>query len=177
MGGAPISERLIQSIKKYSFPVFLTYGMTETASHLTCLHANDLSKKSMTSGKCLPFREVSIFNEEGEKLLQNYEGEIAVCGKVLFRGYLNSDKNYNSNTWFKTGDMGYLDDDGCLVLKGRKDELINSVGENIYPTEIENTVKRYSGIIDCCVLGVENSQWGQRPVLFVEIKNPSSFNK
>ena len=177
LGGAPASENLIKNIKKYSLPVFTTYGMTETASQVTCIKLKNSFLKITTNGQILPFREVSILDENGKKLACNQNGEIVVRGDVLFRGYLNDGKKYDSNSWFKTGDLGYLDIEENLVLKGRKDDLIISGGENIFPVEIENVVRNYPEIVDCCVLGVEDSKWGQRPVLFVETVKPALLDK
>jgi len=175
LGGAPLPVDLHQQIRDLKLPVLLTYGLTETASQVTTLTAGDPPEKLATTGRCLSYRQVSILNERGEPLSVGEVGEIAVRGEVLFAGYLNGEQKYGTNDWFRTGDLGFLDRDGYLFVRGRKDDLIISSGENIYPAEIENVARGFAGVSDCAVIGVDDSKWGQRPLLFVAATTPKSF--
>jgi O-succinylbenzoic acid--CoA ligase len=107
------------------------------------------------------------------------EGEIIVKGKTLFRGYLNRDawRKWYDDQWFVTGDKGYLDSDGYLTVTGRVDDMFVSGGENIYPGEIEVEAASYSQIRACAVLAVDDTEWGKRPVLFVEPVETGEFNE
>ena len=67
--------------------------------------------------------------------------------------------------WFCTGDMGYLDVDGCLQIVGRNKDMIISGGENIYPAEIENALASFPGLSECAVVGLPDERWGEVPVL------------
>jgi len=66
------------------------------------------------------------------------------------------------NGWLLTGDLGYLDDNGFLFLKGRSKELIISGGFNVYPAEVENALMELEGVKECAVFGVEDDYWGER---------------
>jgi fatty-acyl-CoA synthase len=67
--------------------------------------------------------------------------------------------------WFHTGDMGYLDVQGCLQIVGRNKDMIISGGENIYPAEIENALATFPGLLECAVVGLPDERWGEVPVL------------
>jgi len=160
LGGAPVRESLIRKAKEYDLPVYTTYGCTEMASQITTTRPNDTISHLLTSGRLLPYRELSI----------SKDGEIMVKGKTLFKGYAYKDKlvlPFVKDGWFKTGDLGYLDKDGYLTVYGRKDNMFISGGENIQPEEIEQRLTQIEGVIDAVVVPVEDEQWGQRPVAFV----------
>ncbi len=160
LGGAPVRESLIRKAKEYDLPIYTTYGCTEMASQITTTRPNDTISHLLTSGRLLPYRELSI----------SKDGEIMVKGKTLFKGYAYKDKlvlPFVKDGWFKTGDLGYLDKDGYLTVYGRKDNMFISGGENIQPEEIEQRLTQIEGVIDAVVVPVEDEQWGQRPVAFV----------
>ncbi len=175
LGGAPLQADLLSQILERSLPVFTTYGLTETASQVTTVSVGDPAEKLATAGCCLPYRQVCILNEAGEPLPAGKVGEIAVQGEVLFAGYLGIGQPSKMGEWFCTGDLGTLDQHGYLSVRGRKDDLIISGGENIYPAKIENVARNFPGVLDCVVIGVDEPNWGQRPLLFVETTAPDSF--
>ena len=176
LGGASAPQDLLTKSIAVELPICTTYGMTETASQITVTVPLESPDKLRTSGRCLPYREVGILDENGNALPAGEEGEIAVRGKVVFMGYLSHETEYDENSWFRTGDGGVIDEDGYLTVKGRLDDLIVSGGENIYPAEIERIAIQYAGLKSCAVIGVKNEQWGQRPVLFIELHDPESFS-
>ncbi len=159
IGGSPIREAIIRKAKEMELPIFTTYGSTEMASQVTTTRPNDTLEHLLTSGRLLPHRELKIEDEE-----------ILVKGKTLFKGYLYKDgliKPFSEDGWFRTGDIGYLTEDGYLVVKGRKDNMFISGGENIHPEEIENKLIQIEGILDAVVVPVEEEEWGKRPIAFV----------
>lgn len=159
IGGSPIREAIIRKAKEMELPIFTTYGSTEMASQVTTTRPNDTLEHLLTSGRLLPYRELKIEDEE-----------ILVKGKTLFKGYLYRDgliKPFSEDGWFRTGDIGYLTEDGYLVVKGRKDNMFISGGENIHPEEIEDKLIQIEGILDAVVVPVEDEEWGKRPIAFV----------
>ena len=88
----------------------------------------------------------------------------------------NPEKNQEvfENGWFKTGDIGYLDEDGFLYLKGRKGDMIISGGENIFPHEVEESYLKLTGVKDIVVAGITDKKWGQVPVAFVILERKLS---
>lgn len=161
LGGGFIPQRLIRKAISLKLPIYKTYGLTETASQVTTTKPNEKVEKLFTAGRVLKYRQVSASND----------GEILVKGKVLFYGYLTGNKwilPLSKNGWFKTGDMGYFDKDGYLVVTGRKDTMFISGGENIYPEEIEKALSNHKSIAEALVVPVADSEFGFRPVAFVK---------
>jgi len=172
LGGAPAPEALLRSIESLRLPVLTTYGMTETASQITALSTGDPPEKIRSAGRPLRHAEVRIVDSRGRPVEAGKDGEIAVRGEIVFRDYIGEsrEKTFDPNGWFRTGDLGLLDRDGYLHVKGRLDDLIISGGENIYPGEIERVAEGFPGVIECAAMGVESEEWGQRPVLFVQVR-------
>ncbi len=169
LGGESAPSHLLETIRTHSLPVVTTYGMTEAASQVCTTSPSDPIEKLDSSGRPLIHSEVRILDKDGKPLGENRHGEIAVRGPIIFERYLG--KTAGSSTdrdgWFRTGDMGHFDSDGFLHVRGRRDDMFISGGENIYPSEIERAVEKFPAVAECAVIAVESAQWGQRPVLFV----------
>jgi O-succinylbenzoic acid--CoA ligase len=175
LGGAPVSTSLIERARELKLPLLTSYGLTETGSQVCTLSPQDSSAKLNTSGRPLKYRELHILDANGLQVPPDTIGEIAIRGEVLFKGYLG-DETLDADSWFRAGDMGSLDTDGYLNVCGRKDDMLISGGENIFPREIEAEVENFPGVADCAVIGVPDTKWGERPVLFVETTTPADCN-
>ncbi len=159
IGGAPISETLIQRALEKQLPLYLTYGMTEMASQITMTCYFD-TLLPVHLGKPLPGKEISFSNE----------GEILVKGNSLFTGYESADgaqKTLLDGGWLATRDLGSLDAQGNLKYKGRKDNLFISGGENIYPEPIEEALGSIPGVLQALVVPFDDPEFGKRPAAFV----------
>ncbi len=167
LGGAPTPSHLASRARELRIPLLTSYGLTEAGSQVCTLSSNDSPERLVTSGHLLKYRELCIFGDDGSEVLPGTVGEIAIRGEVLFKGYLN-EETLDPDKWFLTGDLGSLDSDGYLTVHGRKDDMLISGGENIFPREIEAEAKDFPGVDDCAVIGVPDDKWGTRPVLFVE---------
>jgi O-succinylbenzoic acid--CoA ligase len=167
LGGAPVPTSLIERARELKLPLLTSYGLTEAGSQVCTLSPHDSLELLNTSGRPLKYRELRIVDANDQKAPPGVVGEIAVRGEVLFNGYLGGE-TLEADSWFHTGDMGSLDNDGYLTACGRKDDMLISGGENIFPREIETEVENFPGVIDCAVIGVPDTKWGERPVLFVE---------
>ena len=175
LGGAPVPTSLIERARELKLPLLTSYGLTETGSQVCTLGPQDSPEKLNTSGRPLKYRELRILDVNGLHASADAVGEIAVRGEVLFKGYLGGEI-LDPDSWFHTGDMGTLDSDGYLTVCGRKDDMLISGGENIFPREIEAQVESFPGVLDCAVIGVPDTKWGERPVLFVETAASADCN-
>jgi o-succinylbenzoate---CoA ligase len=176
LGGGPAPKSMLEECKGKDIPVYQTYGMTETSSQFVTLSPEDSLKKLGSAGKPLFPCDLKIMKGDSEAGA-NEEGEIAVKGPNVTRGYLNRDKaNEESfiNGWFLTGDIGYQDEEGFLYVLDRRSDLIISGGENVYPAEIESVLVSHKGIIEAGVVGIESAKWGQSAAAFVVSKESIS---
>jgi O-succinylbenzoic acid--CoA ligase len=166
VGGSAVPKTLIRKAYESGLPLFTTYGLTEMASQVTATQPADSLDRVLTSGKPLVYRQIKI----------SPQGEIVVKGETLFGGYVNKTNvalPVDNKGWFHTGDLGNIDTTGYLTVKGRKDNMFISGGENIYPEEIEGTLSLLDGISETVVVPVEDDEFGFRPVAVVR----SSDNK
>ncbi len=200
LGGAGTDPKLLQRCQDLQIPICPTYGMTEASSQITTLLPHELALKFGSSGRPLPCNEVKICQGElnkPEDFSENTSsfpnlfanpltiGEIYIRGGNVFTGYLlnhNSeilthDSESHSQTWFATGDMGYLDQDGYLYVLNRRHDLIISGGENIYPIDIETILLRHPAITEACVIGVDHHEWGQQVVAIIVATEPLTMTK
>ncbi len=108
--------------------------------------------------------EVTIQNDAGEILAPHETGEICCIGPAVFAGYHNNpDANAKSfrDGWFRTGDLGHVDEEGFVYITGRASDMYISGGSNIYPREIEEKLLKHPDIVEAAVLGVPDPQWGE----------------
>ena len=175
LGGSGVPGDLVEEIAACGLPVRTTYGLTEAASQVTALPENAPPERLHTAGRLLPYRRLEIRDSAGKAVPPGTVGEIWISGPVLFSGYLGGKPLSSPAAWFATGDLGLLTEDGYLSVRGRKDDLIISGGENIFPAEIERQARGFPGISACAAVGVEDPEWGERPVLFVEAEDPGRF--
>ncbi len=157
LGGGPAPLPLLERAANLGLPVVQTYGMTETASQLTTLAPEDALRKLGSAGKPLM----------GADLRLKADGEICVRGPNVSPGYLNHPPRQD---WLETGDVGYLDDDGYLYVLDRRDDLIVSGGENVYPAEVEAALLAHPAVVEAAVIGVPDAEWGSRVHAVVVLK-------
>ncbi|RMH71421.1 MAG: o-succinylbenzoate--CoA ligase [Gemmatimonadetes bacterium] len=161
LGGSAIPSRLIRQAVDLNLPVYTSYGSTEMASQITTTQPGDSLDRLLTSGKVLAHRQLRIADD----------GEILVRGKTLFQGYVRGDQLHparDGNGWFHSGDVGKLDEQGYLVVTGRRDNLFISGGENIQPEEIEQALREVTGVVEAVVVPVDHPEFGKRPVAFLQ---------
>ena len=162
LGGGPIPANLVDEALARGLPVHTSYGLTEMASQVTTTPPGAAPEELQTAGRVLPHREVAIAGDR----------EILVRGKTLFAGYAEGeevDRQLDAGGWFHTGDLGDLDEDGCLRVRGRLDNTFVSGGENVQPEEIEEALCRLAGVEEAVVVPVEDAEFGARPFAFVRM--------
>lgn len=157
VGGSAIPAALIERAWGFGLPLFTTYGSTEMASQVTTNKPGDPLDRLLTSGRPLAHREISIAGD----------GEIQVRGRTRFDGYVSEGRltvPFDPDGWFATGDIGRFDEQGYLIVEGRRDRMFISGGENIHPEQIEKALLMLTEITEAIVVPLDDPEWGQRPV-------------
>jgi O-succinylbenzoic acid--CoA ligase len=149
--------------------VVQTYGLTETASQVATLAPDDAAGRPGSAGRALYPNRLRILDPAAS----DGAGEIAVQGPVVMAGYLDRpDETARAlrDGWLRTGDIGRLDDAGFLYVLDRRDDLIVSGGENVYPAEVEAALLAHPMVVEAGVVGAADEAWGQRVVAVVRIE-------
>lgn len=155
------------------------YGLTESGGGDTFMDPGFELTKIGSTGRALAHVEVTIRDDEGRELPANDEGEICLRGPKVTKGYWNDPVKTRESffgDWFRTGDVGYLDDDGFLFITDRKKDMILSGGENIASQEVERVIGLMPEVEDVAVIGLPDAQWGERPVAAVVLKQGTEMN-
>jgi fatty-acyl-CoA synthase len=164
-GGSAVPTRILDIYEQRGLKFTQGYGMTETSPGHTALPADRTRDKQGSVGLPHFFSEVRIAGEDGAILPAGEVGEIEARGPNVFPGYRNLPEanaaSFTDDGWFRTGDMGYLDDEGYLFIADRLKDMIISGGENIYPAEVENHLFDIDGVTGAAVIGVPDEQWGE----------------
>jgi malonyl-CoA/methylmalonyl-CoA synthetase len=160
-GSAPLPAELHAAVATGGGQrVLERYGMTETIMLVSSPY--DGERRPGTVGFPLPGVDVRLEPRDGGVT------EIAVAGPNVIAGYLNrADPAFTEDGWFRTGDLGVLDDDGYLRISGRAKELIISGGYNVYPREVEEVLRSHPAVSDAAVVGAPSAEWGEMVVAFV----------
>ena len=151
IGGAAFNAEVEAFFKKMNFPFTVGYGMTECAPIIT--YDDWKEEKLYSCGKAAPNMEVKINSSDPA----NVPGEILVRGANVFLGYFKNEEAtaevFTEDGWFRTGDMGILDADGCLFIRGRaKCMILGPSGQNIYPEEVETVINTRPYVVDSLVV-------------------------
>ena len=152
------------------------YGMTESGSMVTYNHYH--SHKVGSVGTPVGTVEVSIRDMEGRPLPIGAEGEICIQGPNIMQGYLNRPRETKEafwGPWFRSGDIGYLDDQGYLFIVDRLKDLIITGGENVYPREVEEILLQVPQVEECAVVGVPDREYGEKVTAAVVLKQGSDI--
>ncbi len=174
LGGAPAWPELLKKAKFHQIRLAPTYGMTETASQIATLKPDDFLNGKIGSGQILPHAQVTIRNQQGEILSSHQIGNITIKAKSLALGYYPQIEE--NQDYFLVDDLGFLDEQGYLNIVGRNSDKIITGGENIYPIEIESAIQATQMVIDVCVIGLPDKQWGQVLTALYIPKNSNTSN-
>ncbi|UZX05057.1 o-succinylbenzoate--CoA ligase [Arthrobacter sp. CDRTa11] len=166
-GGSAVPLRILEAYEKRGLVLSNGYGMTETAPGATTLPAARSREKAGSSGLPHFFTDVRIADFDGTLAAPGAVGEIQVKGPNVIRQYWNQPEataeSYAPGGWFKSGDMGYKDDDGFVFVSDRLKDMIISGGENIYPAEVEQVIAELEAVEGVAVIGVPDEKWGEVP--------------
>jgi acyl-CoA synthetase (AMP-forming)/AMP-acid ligase II len=165
------------------------FGGTETSSTIAALRAEDqvitgketeaerekkLRRLASSIGLPVGDVEIQVRNEEGQLLPPGKLGEIVVRGPRVMKGYWKDEEKtkeaFTADGWYRTGDMGYKDEEGYIYLTGRGDDVIVRGGENIGPDEVESVLYSHPKVEEAAVIGVKDLEWGQQVRAIVRLK-------
>lgn len=166
-------------------PVLVQYfGLGEVTGNITVLppnlHTVEDGKlvKAGTCGFARTGMQVAIMDDDGNMLRANETGEICVIGPGVFAGYFNNEKANSEafrDGWFRTGDLGHLDDNGYLFITGRASDMYISGGSNIYPREIEEKILCHPDVSEVAVVGMPHDKWGEVGVAIIVCASGSTL--
>ncbi|HLF76058.1 MAG TPA: o-succinylbenzoate--CoA ligase [Dehalococcoidia bacterium] len=173
LGGGPAPQPLLERCAALAVPVVQTYGLTEAASQVATLAPDDALARLGSAGKPLFGTELRIVGADGQPCAAGEAGEILVKGPTVCAGYLKRpDETARAlrDGWLHTGDAGYRDEEGYLYVLDRRDDLIVSGGENVYPAEIEAALLAHEAVLEAGVYGAPDEGWGRVPVAVVVLR-------
>jgi len=179
-GGAALPEETRSEFAQISDALLAEgYGLTECSPVVCCCALREPSKP-MSIGMPVPGTDIRFIDiEEPTKTVAPGErGELVVKGKQVMVGYYQNEqatKDAFIDGWFRTGDVGYMDEDGYVFLVDRIKDLIICSGFNVYPRNIEEAIYKHEAVDECNVIGVEDEYRGEAPIAFVKLKSGSSL--
>lgn len=165
LGGAGAPDALWERIRERELPVAGTYGMTESCAQVATADPSRWREEAGTAGRPLRGVELEICDADGRRCGAGTEGEIHLRGPMIAEGYFRdpaATAEAFPDGWLATGDVGVRDDAGCLRVLARREDMILSGGEKVYPAAVEAVLLRHAGVTDAAVVGVEDEEWGQR---------------
>jgi len=152
------------------------YGLSETSPVATANRC-DISAFTGTIGLPIPSTEVAILDDDGKELPLGSVGEIAIRGPQVMAGYWNrpdeTAKVMTPDGYFKSGDVGIMDEKGYVKIVDRKKDMILVSGFNVYPNELEGVIAAHPGVLECAVIGVPDEHSGEAVKVFVVKKDPA----
>ena len=175
LGGAAAAPELLTRALGAGWPVCPTYGLTEATSQVATVAPGDRAAAQAAALAPLPGVELRIL-AEGREVQPGVVGEITVRGPTVMRGYFNdpaATARVLSDGWLHTGDLGLMDADGRLQVLERRDDLIVSGGENVYPTEVEAVLLQHPAVADAGVAGLPDADLGARVVAWI-VREPGA---
>lgn len=179
-GSAPLLREVSDNFyTKTGHRILERYGMTETVM----IASNPLKGERIpgTVGQALPNIEVRITTEDDKTLEVGATGNIQVSGPNVFKGYWRnpekSQEEFTKDGFFKTGDVGFLDNKGYLTIVGRSKDLIISGGYNVYPKEIEIIMNALEGVHESAVIGVPHSDFGEGVIAVVVLEDNTKIEE
>ncbi|KQR53620.1 AMP-dependent synthetase [Leifsonia sp. Leaf336] len=179
-GGSPVPTRVLNSYEERGLHFSQGYGMTETSPGATSLDPQMTRAKQGSVGLPHFFTDVRVADENGTPLPPYVVGEIQVSGPNVFGGYHGLPDStaaaFTADGWFRSGDLGSVDDDGYLFVSDRLKDMIISGGENIYPAEVEDLISELDGVTGVAVIGIPNDRWGEVPWAVVTLRVGASLD-
>ncbi len=157
-------------------PIVEGYGLSETSPVATA-NPPSITKYTGTIGIPLPSTVVAILDDDGKHMAIGEQGEISISGPQVMKGYWQRDeetaKVMTADGYFRTGDIGVMDENGYVKIVDRKKDMILVSGFNVYPSEIEEVVTHHPKVLEAAAIGVPNEKSGEVPKLFIVKKDPS----
>jgi acyl-CoA synthetase (AMP-forming)/AMP-acid ligase II len=185
-GGSPISPAKLEILLELFGQIFVQgYGSTECWPSVTILGRKDHNTQTrqqidrlLSVGRPMPGEEVIICDKDGIPLPADQRGEIWIRGPNTITGYYKApeltEKNFSSSGFWKSGDMGYMDEQGYVYLVDRKQDMIITGGYNVYAIEVENCLNSHPAIQNSAVVGLPHDIWGEEVCAMVMLAQDST---
>ena len=175
-GGMAVQKPVADAwVKATGRPIIEGYGLSETSPVLTC-NRGDISEWTGTIGLPVPSTEISIRDDDGRELPIGEQGEICARGPQIMAGYWKRpDETAQAMTkdgFFRTGDIGMMDEQGRVRIVDRKKDMISVSGFKVFPNEVEEVAMSHGGLLECAVVGVPDEHSGEIGKLFAVRKKP-----
>ena len=152
------------------------YGLSETSPVATC-NRSDETGFTGSIGLPVPSTDIAILDDNGNPVALGEPGEIAIRGPQVMAGYWNrpdeTAKVMTADGFFKSGDIGIMDERGYVKIVDRKKDMILVSGFNVYPNELEGVIAGHPGVLECAVVGVPDEHSGEAVKVFVVRKDPA----
>jgi long-chain acyl-CoA synthetase len=177
-GGGMATQKAVAEkwLKVTGCPLSEGYGLSETSPTLTCNPA-DTDRFSGSIGIPVPSTYVSIRDDAGNELPLGEAGEICAKGPQVMAGYWNKPDEtarvMTADGYFRTGDIGVMTPDGYTKIVDRKKDMILVSGFNVYPNEVEEVIAGHPGVLECAVIGVQDTRSGEAVKAFIVKKDPN----
>jgi long-chain acyl-CoA synthetase len=176
-GGMAVQQAVAEKwLKLTGVPIIEGYGLSETSPVATC---NPIMSREYSGTIGLPFpnTEIAILDDAGQPLPLGQAGEIGIRGPQVMAGYWQrpdeTAKSFTTDGFFKSGDIGIMDERGYIKIVDRKKDMIIVSGFNVYPNEVEGVVAMHPGVVECAAVGVPDDRSGEAVKVFVVRKDPA----
>jgi fatty-acyl-CoA synthase len=179
VAGASVPPSLVREFAEHGIWVEQAWGLTETAPFATHLPRDLTLAKLGSAGMAMPYTQVRVVDLlTNEPVAPGRPGELVVRGPNVTPGYWENPAAtaaaFDDEGWFHSGDIGYVDPDGCVFIVDRLKDMIITGGENVYPAEVERAYADMPGIMDIAVVGIPDEKWGETVVAVVSLADESS---
>lgn len=179
-GGEKTPEARIRAFSQYftNARYIDAYGLTETCGGDTFMEPGLEITKIGSTGRAVPHVKIEIRDDMGHRVVPGENGEICLRGPKVTRGYWKDPEKTAAaffGDWFRSGDVGYLDEDGFLYLTDRKKDMIISGGENIASSEVERVIYELPQVREVAVIGMPDQRWGERPIAVVVLADSAAL--
>ena len=163
-------------LEKTGCPIVEGYGLSETSPSATC-NPVDSTSYSGNIGLPMPNTELTLLDDDGNEVPMGQPGEIAIRGPQVMAGYWQrpdeTEKVMTADGFFRTGDIGTVDERGYFKIVDRKKDMILVSGFNVYPNEVEDVVTQLDGVLECAAVGIADAKAGEAVKLVIVRSNPN----
>ncbi len=163
-------------LEKTGCPIVEGYGLSETSPSASC-NPTDSDAYSGTIGLPMPLTDLQLLDDDGNEVPMGQPGEIAIKGPQVMAGYWQrpdeTAKVMTADGYFRTGDIGTVDERGYFKIVDRKKDMILVSGFNVYPNEVEDVITQMPGVLECAAVGVPDSKAGEAVKVVIVKKDPN----
>ena len=174
-GGAMPPSRILEWLERgLQAPFYVMYGATEASARLTYLPPSALQSKLGSIGSAIPNTEIIVVKDDGQPAAAFEQGELVARGANIACGYWNAPKETAERftpQGYRTGDLGYADQDGFLYLVGRRDDMLKMGAHRVGAQEIEHVINEYRNVFEVAVVGTPHQVLGEAAVAFVSFRD------